>query len=74
MEKSGNEPQKFRTVKVAPEGGWGLFISIGIVLPFACCLGSVSSFGLMFNDFIVKCGGNTSSVTNIMGVCFKAPE
>lgn len=70
MSHSDGKEKKFRYEKVAPEGSWGYLISIGIALPFACGMGSLSSFGLMFNDFITKCGGSTSSVTIIMGVCF----
>ncbi|XP_055300591.1 uncharacterized protein LOC129567563 [Sitodiplosis mosellana] len=65
-----DEKQKFRIEKIAPDGGWGYVIGIGIALPFACSLGSLSSFGLMFNDFITSCNGGTSSVTIIMGIFF----
>lgn len=68
------EKKKFRVEKLPPdiEWGphWGYLIGIGIALPFACSLGSLSSFGLLFNDFITSCNGSTSSVTIITGVCF----
>lgn len=35
-------------------------------------MGSLNSFGLMFNDFITNCGGGTSAVTIINGTFFSA--
>lgn len=35
-------------------------------------LGSLSSFGLIFNEFITSCGGGTSAVTVINGCFFSA--
>ncbi|XP_055300044.1 monocarboxylate transporter 14-like [Sitodiplosis mosellana] len=64
--------QKFRTEKVAPEGGWGYLIPFGIAIPAACSIGSFSSFGLLFNDFLDELGAGTSAVTIITGSYFSA--
>ncbi|XP_055300651.1 monocarboxylate transporter 14-like [Sitodiplosis mosellana] len=63
---------KFRMEKVAPEGGWGYLIGIGLALPFACCLGALGSFGLMFNEFLTNLGAGTSAVTIVNGAFFSA--
>lgn len=59
-------------MKVAPEGGWGYMVGIGLSLPFACGLGSIHSFGLMFGDFLLNLGAEASAVTLITGVFFSA--
>lgn len=61
---------KFRTEKVAPEGGWGYFVVVGLALPFACSLGALGSFGLMFNDFLIKLNAGTKAVTIVNGAFF----
>lgn len=48
------------------------FPGIGFTLPFACALGSLHSFGLMFNDFLANLGAGASSVTLVTGVFFSA--
>lgn len=50
----------------------GYAVAIGMVIPIGFGLSSLSSFGLMFGDFIAKNGGSTSSVTIIIGTFFSA--
>lgn len=38
----------------------------------ACCLGNLSSFGLIYNDFLVSIGAGTSAITMIMAVLASA--
>ncbi|KAG4072094.1 hypothetical protein HA402_015593 [Bradysia odoriphaga] len=63
---------KLRKEKVAPEGGWGFVCAFGFTLPLACGLGSLQSFGLMFNEFLAQLGATTREVTLINGVFFSA--
>lgn len=60
---------RLRTVKEPPEGGWGYWVAIGMAMPFCCALSSMPSFGLMFNDFLISLGEETSAVT-IITSCF----
>ncbi|XP_031623601.1 monocarboxylate transporter 14-like [Contarinia nasturtii] len=63
---------KFRTKKVAPEGGWGYFVGIGLSIFFALYMGSLLSFGLMFNDFFAQLNVGTSAVTIVHGAFFSS--
>lgn len=66
------EKQTVQTNKVPPEGGFGYVVAVGMALPIALALGSLSSFGLMFGEFLSNIGGSTSSVTIIIGTFFSA--
>lgn len=43
-------------------------IGIGLAIPFACSMGSMHSFGLMFSDFLEELNAGTSAVTMIIGI------
>ncbi|XP_031623606.1 monocarboxylate transporter 7-like [Contarinia nasturtii] len=58
----------FRTEKIAPEGGFGYLVALGLAVTAAFYLGLFATFGLLFNDFLISVGAGTSSVTLILGV------
>lgn len=62
--------KKCRTEKLSPEGGFGYLVGVGLAIPFAAGLGSIPSFGLMFNDFLISLGQETSAVAMIASVYF----
>lgn len=61
-----------RYKKVAPEGGWGLLVGIGMATMFTVSLGSLPSFGLMFGDFLTNLGEETSAIALITSCFFSA--
>ncbi|XP_031626281.1 uncharacterized protein LOC116342706 isoform X2 [Contarinia nasturtii] len=72
MSDSIMEIKNYRTVKVPPEGGFGYLVAIGMSMPFIFALSSMPSFGLMFNDFLLGLGEETSAVTIITSTFFCA--
>ncbi|CAD6995604.1 unnamed protein product [Ceratitis capitata] len=56
----------------APDGGWGVFVCIGMALPFISGLASLPSFGLIFSDFLKNIGAETSAVAVITSAFFCA--
>ncbi|XP_054747128.1 monocarboxylate transporter 9 [Anastrepha obliqua] len=56
----------------APDGGWGVFVCIGMALPFISGLAALPSFGLIFGDFLKSIGAETSAVAFITSAFFCA--
>uniref|UniRef100_A0A0A1WGI3 Monocarboxylate transporter 9 n=1 Tax=Zeugodacus cucurbitae TaxID=28588 RepID=A0A0A1WGI3_ZEUCU len=56
----------------APDGGWGVFVCIGMALPFISGLAALPSFGLIFGDFLRSIGAETSAVAFITSAFFSA--
>ncbi|XP_036337001.1 monocarboxylate transporter 13 [Rhagoletis pomonella] len=56
----------------APDGGWGVFVCIGMALPFISGLAALPSFGLVFGDFLKNIGAETSAVAVITSAFFCA--
>ncbi|XP_030381357.1 monocarboxylate transporter 7 isoform X2 [Scaptodrosophila lebanonensis] len=54
----------------APDGGWGIFVCIGMAMPFVSALASLPSFGLVFGDFLKSIGAETSAVAFITSAFF----
>ncbi|XP_067616113.1 monocarboxylate transporter 7 [Eurosta solidaginis] len=46
----------------APDGGWGICICIGMAFPLISGLGALTSFGLLFGDFLKSVGAEASAV------------
>nr|XP_014097240.2 monocarboxylate transporter 9 [Bactrocera oleae] len=63
---------KTQTRLVAPDGGWGVFVCIGMALPFISGLAALPSFGLIFGDFLHSIGAETSAVAFITSAFFCA--
>ncbi|XP_011203888.2 monocarboxylate transporter 9 [Bactrocera dorsalis] len=63
---------KTQTRLVAPNGGWGIFVCIGMALPFISGLAALPSFGLIFGDFLHTIGAETSAVAFITSAFFCA--
>lgn len=63
---------KTQTRLEAPDGGWGVFVCIGMALPFISGLAALPSFGLIFGDFLLSIGAETSAVAFITSAFFCA--
>ncbi|XP_017850385.1 monocarboxylate transporter 7 [Drosophila busckii] len=57
---------------VAPDGGWGILVCIGMALPFISALAALPSFGLVFGDFLKSIGAETSAIAIITSTFFCA--
>ncbi|XP_017871441.1 PREDICTED: monocarboxylate transporter 9 isoform X1 [Drosophila arizonae] len=55
---------------VAPDGGWGILVCIGMALPFISGLAALPSFGLIFGDFLKSIGAETSAIAIITSSFF----
>ncbi|KAH8398043.1 hypothetical protein KR222_011561, partial [Zaprionus bogoriensis] len=55
---------------VAPDGGWGILVCIGMAFPFISGLSAMPSFGLVFGDFLKSIGAETSAIAIITSTFF----
>ncbi|XP_037931982.1 monocarboxylate transporter 9-like [Teleopsis dalmanni] len=60
------------TTLEAPDGGWGIFVCIGMAMPFISGLAALPSFGLIFGDFLKSISAETSAIAFITSAFFCA--
>ncbi|XP_051176329.1 uncharacterized protein LOC127291309 [Leptopilina boulardi] len=55
--------------KIAPDGGWGWMVAVGLILVFTTTIGPAASFTIVFGDFLNQ-SNQASSATTILNSIF----
>lgn len=70
MEENDEEEEEiFDDEEIAPDGGWGWMVALGLILVFITAFGPAASFTILFGDFLNQ-SGNAGSATTILNSVF----
>ncbi|XP_045492099.1 monocarboxylate transporter 7-like isoform X1 [Colias croceus] len=62
-----NKPKQGKNSLIAPDGGWGYVVCIGVGFTFMLGFGSSNAFGILFNNFFMEQDG-ASGLPLVIGV------
>ncbi|XP_038213566.1 monocarboxylate transporter 7-like [Zerene cesonia] len=62
-----NTPKEGKKTLIAPDGGWGYVVCIGVGFTFMLGFGSSNAFGILFNNFFMEQDG-ASGLPLVIGV------